>query len=254
MSDLNAAIENEISAMIALLTKSRHSARFFYKTQALMDKRDQESAKLIPHRIFRYVLESIDSATPAELYIRFYMCASSFAIQSQRDLEEGKSSDALYHLRQASYFFGRAISSVTNVEENEENNVIDSMAERIREGGSTGGKNKDKNLKPIRQKAAELLSTLKPEGGWSSKLDAAEKIADGLNAFIKEYRSNNPDKKINISRSEDRRIDLILDWMSDQQIVRDAYIANASQKALNRLKNKNLKKLSDVPESPSDEP
>jgi len=252
MSDLNTAVEKEIDEIIKILTENKNSARAFHKTKALMDENDKDKAKLIPHKLAALSLKSVDSATPTQLCIQSYMCSAAFAIQSQRDLKDGNNSEALYSFRKASYFFGRAIGSViSHVGDIEERNVIENIAELIKKGGSKGGRQKDKNLDPIINKAAELLSTLKSDGGWSSKADAAKHIVDRLNEFIRNYRLNNPNKALSISESEDRRIDLILDWIRERPIVTDAYQANASQKALKRIKKNKLNGPEDGLATPS---
>lgn len=253
---IDAALEIGANDIIRAHLKNKDTKESFKITVKLMRNKDRLQTKTTADRLVKALSGARKKqGNELEVSTAAYMCAVSFAILSHRERKAGEFSRALFALNRSNYYLGvlHSYSSKTFVPSPETEKAIQIIKD-IADGGSKGGKNKDKKLEPIINKAAELISTLKPEGGWSSKIEAAQGIVKRLNEFIRNYRPNDPDKPLRKIESEDRRIDLILDWTRERPIVSNAYIANASQKALKRIKNKNLKKHEDAPLSPADEP
>jgi len=239
MDTIASALKNEIDETIRTLSQNKNPDSIFNSVNRTITKIPINQGHTFLFKLYEHYSNTPNSESDKELSKRAYMCASAYAIQSQREIECGDHASALKRINKANYFLGRSLEALRHSESSVYDlATTDTMAQTLKAYGAIGGSKRDEKRAPARQEAARLLFELKPEGGWTSKVNAAENIVTKLSAFITEHEREN---KINleINPDEEKLINTILKWMGNEKyVVVDAYNKTASPNALKRIKNK----------------
>lgn len=255
MDTLGTILKSEIDELISILSQNKDPKSIFNSVNSTISDIPTERANPFLEKLKEYYDSTKKTATDKEASGRAYMCASAYAIQSQRELESGNQASALRRINKANYFLGRSLEAMRHSDSSVfAAPITDTMTQALKNHGKDGGKARDNKREPLRQEAARLLSELKPKDGWNTYQKAATDIAKHVGKFIEQYELNHPGTDLEIGTSEDTLVPTIIRWITKVDVVTKAFESNASQKALNRIKNKKLKKHEDAPLPPSDEP